>query len=169
MHSHSLINRNELKKERQATHCDEKLGRDKWLCSNYSVVTVFSAPHALILHLVSNWLEVFIINVFFPPPANKQLSFTALRYCLFLLVLREHIYLTLYFSRKSQTDLCVLPQRGSPSYSCSYSYIHTRERHSANTLSYCRPPRSSAGQMAPNQKSEVTAAHQRRGEGRVQV
>lgn len=75
----------------------------------------------------------------------------------------------LYFSRKSQTDLCVLPQRGSPSYSCSYSYIHTRERHSANTLSYCRPPRSSAGQMAPNQKSEVTVAHQRRGEGRVQV
>lgn len=106
---------------------------------------------------------------FFPPPANKQLSFTALRYCLFLLSLREHIYLTFYFSRKSQTDLCVLLQRGSPSYSCSYSYIHTRERHSANTLSYCRPPRSSAGQMAPNQKSEVTAAHQRRGEGRVQV
>lgn len=101
MHSHSLINRNELKKERQATHCDEKLGRDKRLCSNYSVVTVFSAPHALILHLVSNWLEVFIINVFFfPPPANKQLSFTALRYCLFLLSLREHIYLTFIFPGK---------------------------------------------------------------------
>lgn len=36
----------------------------------------------------------------FSPPANKQLSFTALRYCLFLLSLREHIYLTFIFPGK---------------------------------------------------------------------
>lgn len=58
----------------------------------------------------------------------------------------------LSFSRKSQTDLCGHSQRGSASYSCSYSYIHTWELHSMNTLCDCRPLSCSALLMGPNKK-----------------
>lgn len=48
----------------------------------------------------TGWKFLKSMFFFFPPPANKQLSFTALRYCLFLLSLREHIYLTFIFPGK---------------------------------------------------------------------
>lgn len=46
----------------------------------------------------------------------------------------------LYFS--SKTNLCVFSQQGSPSYSCSYSYIFRWEMLSISALSYGRLCRS---------------------------
>lgn len=70
-----------------------------------------------------------------------------------------HVDLTFYFSRKSQTDLHVLSQQGSASYSRSYSYIHRWELHSTNALSYRRPLSISAGPTDPNQKSAAATVH----------